>query len=362
MSNKLKSKRIKKQPMTLGDQLALVPCDHIDSTRYTFDSWRRSQEDSIESYKNIQCPEDFLTYMLDTCTSYGILHEGKDGLLYPHRGLSENFAIRPVVIDNEYYEYLTRTQKEDNTQSRTEYMNSVSDTNVLRLLKKHHLNWTLTLFAIPVMIVSETPFPSEMSLSLEDKKSEITNILSGIYGLGNVYVPGYICHTNYIAECEDAILDEAYTYFHEGTRTSIGKYKIQPSNNEKANLTFYFIPIVVKHEFNSPRITLSQLINNDDMGDDYKIDPLYICFEDEFDDVSAVFDPEIQHCKFSFKKSGLDELIKKAFPAAYQVEVLPFWEYIENCAGIIADYVIDIQKAMDEKLKTQNLLNNYSFK
>lgn len=358
MSNKLKRKRNK--TTTFGDYLAANLGDHLDSTRYTFDAWKRSQENSMESYKDTQHPEDFMSFAYNMCVSCDILREGNDGFAHPHKGISENFTIRPIVIDDEYYEYLKINNKEDNTQSRSEYMNTISDTNAMRLLKKNHLNWTLIPFAIPVMVASKTPFPKEMSYSLGDKRAEMTMILESVYGMGNVYVPGYICHTNYIDECEDTIVDEAYTYFFEGTRTTIGKYRIQPNNSDDANLTFYFIPFVVKHEFKSPRISLAQLIGDEPIEDAYKMFSILIDFKDIAEDDPDSFCPEIQHCRFSFKETELDKIIESAFPSTYNVKVIPYWDVLNNCAEIIEDYIDSIKTAMQVKVRTQNLLNNHS--
>lgn len=357
MSNKLKNKHVKNRT-TIGDYLSVVPCTVNNISIYTLDTWKRIQGGDEESYYNMECPGELLTFLYGICREQDIISTDKNGNEVIHKGIPDTLEIRPVVIDEEYYEYLNKAKLEDTQQHRLQYITSFSDENAKRLLKKNRLNWALTVFTIPICVIMESPFSEETFFSLDKEKEQMTNILETVYGKGNVYVPGYICHANYLKDCEDDLLQQAYTYFHDGVETTIGKYKRQ-LNNRTANIAFYFVPFIVKHELNTPRVSLAQLMNDVSIEDEYKLNSDSIFFQG-YDDINSVeYDPDYHHCKFSFERSGLDSLIKSAFTSPYHAEIVPMWDFTEDCESLIEYATTCIIQTAKTAENAQVLLNNH---
>lgn len=220
------------------------PPPKANCSHYTLFSWMESQHGNRENYIRMQYPYDLDGFMLMALRLFGadITEDGPDFGQY-----SQDTILRIIVIDEEYYAWLENTFRDDTEENRLKYMETVSDEDADRLLKKNHLNATYTVCVMPFLILYENGVPPltrwEMS---EDTKNVILSCLTRVFGEGNVYLPGIYGKADDLYNRKDRTLQQAVNYFTHGLR----EYQYRDCNQKHkgyATVATAGIPFVVRY-------------------------------------------------------------------------------------------------------------------
>ena len=211
-------------------------------TRYTKDAWEKVTGKSEDEWKVV-------TFETNAIYSANIL------LAEQNIDAKDFSEIRMVTIDQEYFDWLKARNLKENPKNRSLYCVSMSEEKATELMKKYHYDQVLmmTFFFIPVCHMKNN-FPSLTSFSAKEIKGEVTEILEGVYGKGNVYVSEYFIRPEDYAHNQTQINSLALHYFEEGQNVRLMKYEDQRYDESKFCHDLV-LPVYIFGKLDSPYIS-----------------------------------------------------------------------------------------------------------
>ena len=223
------------------------------------DEHKKELRENLECYAGSAHPYSYVSRIENILEANDIIETCDDGvsinLMY-----KDNTRIKTVIIDKSFEDWLDGSGRSYDDDALYEYMQTVSDEEATRLLKLHHLNMNLTLCLYPLVVTGMNAPVEDKNYSLsEEGTKKIQKLIEGVYGEGNVWVPGTIMPLEDDEVKRDDILRKAHEYFSGNPEVKLDtEYGIQ-ENKKKTDFFPLCIPFVVKNEFNSSVYTLDQL-------------------------------------------------------------------------------------------------------
>ena len=294
----------------------VVPVKKMLLTHYALDIWKEIQKGNEENYQISQSPYDLYFFI------FSRLSMQEEAGQFSIEDADEDFAIKTVVIDEEYKEWLKKENKNDSPKNRMAYCTEISDEDADRLLRKNRLDVTYTLCGFPIILSFGKEAPHHISSSLSGKTvQEMYSVLGKYFGEENVFVPGIICTEEVFLEDEDEILKMADCFYREKP-FDISHYKEQVFPNDDEN-QIVICPFVVQHRVNSATIPLTDVITRtaDNDEESFRLDPTDIVFDDLPEDEGY----EISR-HFAMSKTNLYERFSDDFSHVLAIpQIYPGW-------------------------------------
>lgn len=221
-------------------------------TRLSYEVWKNTAPDSsYELWARQMCPDNILLYLKSV----------HDELERSNLDMNLVESMSVATLDDEYLAWLEQEDKEDDASSRLEYAASISEEDLLRLMRKNKLDISLHGLSIPLLMMSKNGFTggyTNITMS-GDTHEQITTYLKNIYKADVLVLPYYVSGTELYDSYED-FRNMALAYFDDGVKVDIGKYRIQKYENEKGMFTFLHIPFFVLERLTTPTLDMKHLI------------------------------------------------------------------------------------------------------
>lgn len=217
--------------------------------RYTFSAWqKRFPKSSYKEWEKATHPYSISDFVMERIVSYLMRKENKKCEdLYD--SLKE---IKIVTLGEKFLkDYGVKHFSE------LQYKKDLSDEELEKTMIDSEMNKDYVL----CMIVCSVPQNTNHNFNpIMDKVAtdSIRKYLSGVYGEGNVYFPGYILAANEAGRLKNELLKKADIYFCDSSYTLPGVFE-----NAKSCVTFLnrhtmVLPFVVKGAFTKPIINMEQ--------------------------------------------------------------------------------------------------------
>lgn len=265
------------------------------------------------------------------------------------------FSVKSVVIDKSFEEWIQKNNKKLSIGVLNEYMLQITKEEADTLLKKYCFNLNLTFCAYPVILIDHNNDIKETNYRFsEENAKNLQHLLEGVYGEGNVWVPGVVVPVDELGRRRSHLTNKAFEYFSGKRKIQLGaKYDVQ-SNIYNDNFFSLCIPFIVKNEFNS------SVYNFKDTSDLGFIDELesityfvdQVNFLTEYDTCET---EEAENDSFSIIKSGFGEIVAKEIPADEKREVIMFKGWDEWDA--VMDKIDEFEEEWTDESKTFITLN-----
>ena len=245
--------------------------------RYSLDAWLKTYPElSINDWEEYNCPDNYIDFFA------GIIFENKEieDLVYGNK----DFALIQVIIDDQYFEWLERENKENTPENRILYGVSLTKEERIELIKKNHMDRAYTTLCIALSCIDENP-KKEYKFKLSKKtRKELTNYLGKIFGKNKVYVPGYVLQQRDFVNIDYMFtnMTKVYVennYVHENTELD------SQENEEKHNLLELCIPVIIhNNEAVSAFKPFDYTITDDHMPEAYQAPEEVFFTEEGFDE------------------------------------------------------------------------------
>lgn len=204
-------------------------------------------------------PYEYESRIEEQLNALGIMESHGDDIYIDQR-YKENTRVKSVVIDSLFEEWLDTEKLPLALSTLNAYMQRITDEKAGELLKEHSLNMNLTLCIYPFVVTDlGGPIEDKDYVLSEEGAKKIRKCIEGVYGEGNIWIPGAVMPVGEVNVKKEDLLNKAYKYFSGNTEIKLNaKYGIQ--KNKKENAFFPLcIPFIVKNEFNGSMYTLGQL-------------------------------------------------------------------------------------------------------
>lgn len=225
----------------------------VDSTVYTEESFHICYPEATE--------EDYFDYLgnseldiIDTMEEY-----------YPFKIT----ALKRVVLDEEYFDWLQTNKLEEQQENRFKYMRSVDQQDAERIWLKHFKPFYSTISVLPIAFLSTNTLPANNYMLPKESIQALKNLLSTHYKLPkeNIFINDDMLRGDYCTEdFLDEVFEERANHFFE-TKEYPKNYSKPPLiiQNE-ANVNFRFLPIAIRIEEHA-LITKEELIWEEHLSD-----------------------------------------------------------------------------------------------
>ncbi len=184
---------------------------------------------------------------------------------YLERNRRFRASVINAAIDEEFESWAEANgYQERSMETIGEYAQTLSDSELLRLLKKHGYQMTYEVNAIPVMFWAVRRVKGPTHLKMQISVLELEDYLEGIFGKGNIYLPGMIVKPETYFGMDYELAEDAVRYFRTGEKTVRSRYLKQTYPKGGVNMGYVMIPFVVRHEETRVRFTFKDLSDPND--------------------------------------------------------------------------------------------------
>lgn len=228
--------------------------EHIDVlsvNRPTFLRWMEQQK-----WKNLAVPECLTEFL------YMIYEK-----ISKNKRLKDIRAIRAVPIDTEYKEWLNKTGMRDCPSSEDKFNLSLSNQQCYELIKKYGWDKEYHLLYLPVFIIYNEPLLKDTEYKLpKDVNDCFQAYLEKIYGIGNIWLPGYVMNATELKTNSERFMEYAEGYFEKGQNIRLGRWDTQHVERN-AIFQLLVIPFIYRRVHTSAVFTVGELdyLMNDDL-------------------------------------------------------------------------------------------------
>lgn len=215
-----------------------LPClKQANITRYTFDAWKRCfpQSNYNEWYAQTY-PDNLLNFLRNAAISIG-----------KNYAAIEKTKFMVVTINEEYFRWIQENKLEDTVESRTAYASQITEADAVRLLLEEKLNVNYEIMFLYAAVMLENDHSTNFMLS-DEIIAKLKIYLESIYKSQEIFIPGYILKTDTAVKNSEKLLNLAKAFFDEHQKVRLGVMETQ-EYAKGANLSLYFIPVILKREF-----------------------------------------------------------------------------------------------------------------
>lgn len=311
----------------------------------------------LRAYTKLAYPYNYETRIEKTLSEFEIL-EVRDDIIYIEQRYKDDTRIKTVVIDKSFEDWLDKLKLPLDAATLYMYMGQVSDEEATKLLKHNHLNMNLTLCLYPFVITDMNNSIEDKDYALSENSTEkIQELIEGVYGKGNVWIPGVVMPVEETETKSKDLLRRAHEFFSGSPEIKLNKkYGVQ-KNKKKSDFFPLCIPFVVKNEFNSSVYTLEQLYGGKSINEiknlTYIVDKIrFLSDYDEPQNKHEAIDIDVDkmtfeeyilspetNAEFSIDTSGLKEILTDEIKIQKGQGVLFFygWDRYEEIVSNIRE-------------------------
>lgn len=221
--------------------------------RVTKDVWMALYPDSSLEEWSIENGDFCLRTYVSKILS-GIMKEMGKTKIDPK--LLKRIALRVVVIDGQYLDWLMETGREHCGDSLSAYAFTLSDEALAELIKKNGFDINLEIGMLSMIWETAKPDRKLGAMELSDfVQADMLKYLEGFFGKGNVFLPGWVGTPSLLMKYVSQIGTAAYKYFYEGEKSAENPFQHQrPRMSDRGNYYRLSIPFGVRWICSSPYI------------------------------------------------------------------------------------------------------------
>lgn len=204
--------------------------------RYTYKAWMKCYPNSnYDEWRTRMRPDNVFDFIDTQIETFGLK---KKKALY-----------KVVTIDDQYFDWLKKENKDDNEENMSEYSLLMDDDTAVLKMEEAGLNIIYEVLYLPIFIIKMNALNNKKSEFVLNNglKNKITRYLETFYKHADVYVPGYLLKPDVASESENRVLDIAKMYFEENKEVNLEAWKNQEYLDASINMFSLYMPFIIRY-------------------------------------------------------------------------------------------------------------------